>query len=179
MPLPARADEAKPGMDTDPQDSSRIVRISTALFAQIEHFVYIALGALLSVGAVIALCEAGVTLWHKMVDSNATGGIFIIVDRLLFVLLLVEILHTIRASIRTGGLAPEPFLIVGLIASIRRVLVITLRTSEATKQGTMDAGDSTIIRESLLELSVLGGLILILVVSLYLLSRRGRTEPGY
>jgi hypothetical protein len=105
-------------------------------------------------------------------DESASGGIFLILDRLLFVLLLVEILHTIRASIRTGGLAPEPFLIVGLIASIRRVLVITLRTSEATKPGTPTPGDQAIVRESMLELSVLGILILILVISLYLLGKR-------
>ena len=52
----------------------------------------------------------------------------------LFVLMLVEILHTVRVSIRSGNLNAEPFLIVGLIASIRRVLVITLQSSNAQQQ---------------------------------------------
>jgi Phosphate-starvation-inducible E family len=46
--------------------------------------------------------------------------------------MLVEILHTIRISVRSHVLVPEPFLIVGLIATIRRILVITLETANLT-----------------------------------------------
>jgi uncharacterized membrane protein (DUF373 family) len=154
------------------QIPSRIVRLSTELFAQIEHLVYLALGILLSVSAAIALAGAVVTLWQGLGDWTGSSAILTIVDRLLFVLLIVEVLHTIRASIRTGGLSPEPFLIVGLIASIRRVLVITLQTSQATKPGERSPDAAEIVRESMIELTVLGGLIFVLVVSLYLLSRR-------
>ena len=49
--------------------------------------------------------------------------------------MLVEILHTVRISIRSHVLVTEPFLIVGLIASIRRVLVITLEAATLTKEG--------------------------------------------
>jgi hypothetical protein len=62
-------------------------------------------------------------------------------------------------------------LIVGLIASIRRVLVITLQTSEATKPSNFSPDTHEIVREAMTELMVLGGLILVLVVSLYLLGR--------
>ena len=47
--------------------------------------------------------------------------------------MLVEILHTVRISIRSHILVTEPFLIVGLIASIRRILVITLEVSTLRK----------------------------------------------
>ena len=47
-------------------------------------------------------------------------------NELLIVLMLVEILHTVRISIRSHVLVTEPFLVVGLIAAIRRILVITL-----------------------------------------------------
>jgi hypothetical protein len=36
----------------------------------------------------------------------------------MFVLMLIEILHTVRGSVRSRELTPEPLLIVGLIASI-------------------------------------------------------------
>ncbi len=152
-------------------DRSQLVRLSTALFGQVEHVVYLVLGVLLSAAAVLALGGAAIALWHGL--GNWTGGeaILPIIDRLLFVLLLVEVLHTVRASIRTGGLTPEPFLIVGLIASIRRVLVITLQTSEATKPGGWTPENEAVVHGAMLELSVIGGLILILVVSLYLLGR--------
>ena len=158
---------------TDGQHEGRMVRFATDLFRHIEHFAYMAIGVLLSAGAVLALGSAALVLWHGLADWTGTGAILLIIDRLLFVLLLIEILHTIRASIRTGELTCEPFLIVGLIASIRRVLVITLQTSEATKPGNQSPGSEAMIYQSMLELGVLGGLILILVVSLYLLRRSG------
>ena len=156
--------------DEAPEDSP-IVRLSTSLFAQIEHVVYLLLGILLSIAAVLALGGAALALWHGLGDWSGNEGLLPIIDKLLFVLLLIEVLHTVRASIRTGGLTPEPFLIVGLIASIRRVLVITLQTSEATKASGWTQEQDSIVRGAMLELGVIGGLILILVVSLYLLAR--------
>jgi uncharacterized membrane protein (DUF373 family) len=155
----------------------RIVRFATKLFRQIEHWVYIAIGALLSAGAVVALGGATAMLWRGLGDWTGTETILVIIDRLLFVLLLIEILHTIRASIRTGALTCEPFLIVGLIASIRRVLVITLQTSEATKPGVQSPDSALIFYHSMIELGVLAGLILILVISLYLIGRTTHSNP--
>ena len=158
-------------MADEGSDSSPLVRISTSLFGHVEHVVYLALGVLLSLAAALALGSAAIELWHGFGNWGGSEAILPVVDRLLFVLLLVEVLHTVRASIRTGGLTPEPFLIVGLIASIRRVLVITLQTSEATKSGGWSPESDAVVRGAMLELGVIGGLILILVVSLYLLSR--------
>jgi uncharacterized membrane protein (DUF373 family) len=155
-------------------DTGRLVRLSTAVFRQVEHLVYIVLGILLSVAALLVLIGSAVELWQGTSDWTSTAAIFSTIDRLLFVLLLIEILHTVRASIRTGGLTPEPFLIVGLIASIRRVLVITMQTSEATKPGGWTADDKEILHFSMIELGVLGVLVLILMLSLYLLRRSVR-----
>ena len=158
-------------MADDRSDEDMIVRVSTTLFRYVEHVVYFAVGCLLAVGAALALGGAVVSLWRGLGDWVGSDATFVIIDRLLFVLLLTEILHTVRASIRTGGLTCGPFLIVGVIASIRRVLVITLQTSEATKAGNVTADAEALVRTSMLELSVLGGLILVLVVSLYLINR--------
>jgi hypothetical protein len=56
-----------------------------------------------------------------------------IIGRLLFVLMLVDILHTVRVLIRTGNLRCEPFLVVGLIACIRRILIMILERSQITQ----------------------------------------------
>jgi uncharacterized membrane protein (DUF373 family) len=158
-------------MADDDRNDSALVKLFSDLFGHIEHLVYAALGILLSIGAFLALAGSAVQLWHGLSDWSSTETIFTIVDRLLFVLLLIEVLHTVRASLRSGGLTCEPFLIVGLIASIRRVLVITLQTSEATKPGNFSADTQAIVHEAMVELVVIGGLILVLVASLYLLSR--------
>ena len=155
-------------------EGGRGVRLSADLFEQTEHLVYIALGALLSVTAILALGSSVYELWKGLVDWAGTSTTFLIIDRLLLVLMLVEILHTVRASMRSGGLTCEPFLVVGLIASIRRVLVITLESSEATHAGHMAPDEVAMFRWSMIELGVLGAIILILVVSIYLLQRGNR-----
>ncbi len=50
-------------------------------------------------------------------------------------LMLVEILHTVRIFIRSHVLVTEPVLVIGLIASIRRMLVISLELATLTKPG--------------------------------------------
>jgi hypothetical protein len=60
---------------------------------------------------------------------------------------------------------------VGLIASIRRVLVITLESSQANQYGKWTPESQAILHATMLELLVLGGLILVMVVSIYLLRR--------
>src|SRR6266481_6822893 len=158
-------------MASGPSEKGRAIRLSTELFLRIELVVYVALGILLSVTALLALASAALLLWEGMRDWRGTSAIFLIVDRLMFVLMLIEILHTVRGSVRSGTLTPEPFLIIGLIASIRNVLVITLKSSGATSEGVASIEGEMLFRSSIVELGVLGALILIFVVSIYLLRR--------
>ena len=138
---------------------------------KVERFTYIAVGLLLIVAVIIAVAGAVSLLGHGALDWANTGPVFEVVDRLLFILMLVEIMHTVSASIRTGGLTVEPFLVVGLIASIRRVLVITLETSEAMRGHAWSDTVSEQFHASMIELGVLGALILVMVVSIYMLHR--------
>ena len=154
-------------------EKGRVIRLSTDLFLHIELVVYVALGALLSITALLTLASAALLLLEGMRDWSSTSAIFLIVDRLMFVLMLIEILHTVRGSVRSGALTPEPFLIIGLIASIRNVLVITLKSSGMTAESVRSVEGETLFRSSIVELAVLGALILIFVISIYML-RRGR-----
>lgn len=141
------------------------------LFARAEQVAYVAVGVLLAVAAAIALAGAVALLWRGAQDWSGTGEVFETVDRLLFVLMLIEIMHTVSASVRTGALNVQPFLVVGLIASIRRILVITLETSEAMRGHGWSNEVAAQFHGSMIELGVLGGLILVMVFSIYLLHR--------
>src|ERR1700736_2177288 len=157
-------------MASGPSEKDCAVRLSTELFLKIKLVVYVALGILLSVTALLALGSAVLLLWDGMRDWSGTSAIFLVVDRLMFVLMLIEILHTVRGSVRSGALTPEPFLTIGLIASIRTVLVITLKSSGVTSEG-HGSIEGEMLRTSIVELGVLGALILIFVASIYLLRR--------
>jgi hypothetical protein len=92
--------------------------------------------------------------------------------------MLVEILHTVRISIHSHVLVTEPFLIVALIASIRRILVITLEAASLTKGGIWSADGASIFKASMGELGLLGCLILALVVSMAILRRYAPSPEG-
>ena len=157
-----------------PGPSDRALRMSNRLFLNIEHGIYVVLGIVLSLTALMALILAIVTLCNGVVNWSNGEALLVIIDRLLFVLMLAEILHTVRVSISSGTLNCEPFLIVGLIASIRRVLVITLESSQSTQSASGSNGaveHQAAFQTSMIELGVLAGLILVMVISIYLLRR--------
>jgi len=137
----------------------------------VEVLFYVVLGALLVVTAATTIGDAAYRLWSQVTTGALTKGVLQVLDQLLLALMLVEILHTVRISIRSQVLETEPFLIVGLIASIRRLLVITMEAANFGSQNVAPAEHDRIFRESLLELVVLGPLILILVFGIWILRK--------
>ncbi len=55
---------------------------------------------------------------HGSLELRATEFL----DRMLLVLILVEIVHTVVLSLRAHALAAQPFIVVGLVAVIRKIL---------------------------------------------------------
>jgi uncharacterized membrane protein (DUF373 family) len=136
-----------------------------------EVIIYAALAVLLFATALATIGNAGKMLWEAVSHWSIATDTLAVLDQLLLVLMLVEILHTVRISIHSHVLVTEPFLVVGLIASIRRMLVITLEAASLTQGGAWSANGSSIFRASMYELGLLGVLILILVFSITLLRR--------
>ena len=75
--------------------------------------------------------------------------------------MIVEILYTVRVSFRTQVLSAEPFLIVALIAAVRRILLISVETAYVPEKFTIH----------MLEIGILGALILVFVLAIILLRR--------
>src|SRR5450759_3880981 len=114
-----------------------------------EVVIYSVLAVLLFITALATIANAGKMLWEGLVHWTIATETLLVLDQLLVVLMLVEILHTVRISIRSHFLVTEPFLVVGLIASIRRVLVITLEAATLTKGGTWSTEGASIFRASM------------------------------
>jgi len=143
-----------------------------------EVAIYSVLAVLLFATALATIADASKILWEGLRHWRIANQTLLVLDELLIVLMLVEILHTVRISIRSHTLITEPFLVVGLIASIRRILVITLEASTLTKEGTWSTERASIFRASMIELGLLGVLVLILVFSITLLRRNALLAKG-
>jgi uncharacterized membrane protein (DUF373 family) len=157
---------------------TRLGVLASRVFTRVENIAYIVLGVLLAIVAAMGIGASSMSLWSALLAHGEQDALVLAVDRLLFVLMVVEILHTVRVSFRSGTLVAEPFLTVGLIASIRRVLVITLETSQAGKPDNWSPQSQGFFNSTMLELVVLGGLILIMVISIAMLRLSRRTQPS-
>src|SRR6266403_434176 len=140
---------------------------------RVEVAIYSMLAVLLALTALVTIASAGKMLWDGLRHWPLAAQTLRVLNELLIVLMLVEILHTVRISIRSHMLViAEPFLIVGLIATIRRMLVITLEAATLSKEGAwVTDGARIMFQSSMVELGLLGLLVIILVYSITLLRR--------
>lgn len=138
-------------------------------FTLIEDVVYLGLGALLAISAVLLLGSGAVSFARQLSSATIAAAVIGLLDRLLLTLMIVELLYTVQVSFREHALVPEPFLIVGLVAATRRILVLT------AEFGTLPTRSEEVFRASMIELVVLTIMIVAFVASLLMLRNR---HPG-
>ena len=136
-----------------------------------ETGIYMALGVLLAAAALLALSGTVPLFATGIRDFAGTAVIFVLIDRLLLVLLLVELLHTVRISVRSHVLVIEPFLIIGIIAIIRRTLVLTLQAESFTQNMHWTEDVMANFRASMIEGCMLALLLVVLVASIYVIRK--------
>lgn len=110
--------------------SNSQTNIISRLWDKIELPIYYGIGITLVVAAVGALAQ----VWVQEIYGWITGAIPLdvleILDKLLLISMLTEILQMIKISIKQRRLSSEPFLIVGLISVVRRILIITAKGTQ-------------------------------------------------
>ncbi len=124
------------------------------------------LGTLLGAIAVGLLVAVAVAVAQALLGNALPDRAVTLLDRILLILMMIELLYAVQVSIREHTLAPEPFLIVGLIAAIRRLLVLT-----AEFAGLLEKNKGA-FQGAMLELGLLRVIIVALVVSLVILRKR-------
>jgi uncharacterized membrane protein (DUF373 family) len=144
----------------DPAD--RVLRIA-------ENLVYSVAGVLLGAAAVVVL---GAVTWHliKDVGNGVEDGVINAVDGLLLVFILLELLAGVRATMKEKKLVAEPFLIVGIIASIKEIVLLTLESKEVFET------DNPAFDNAMTEIAILAGVIVLLSLASFLVRRKER-EP--
>jgi len=147
------------------------------MFKKAEIFISSAEDLIYITTAVILICGAITLLIFASVDFFTTFRVDLgrsisrLLDGLLLVLMLVEILHTVGIFLKKRKLVIEPFLGIGIIAAIRRVLVITAEQVHPIPE------HAAAFRMTMLELGLLAAMILSFVFCIFLLRRHGRDQP--
>ena len=143
-----------------------VARVADRTMQAAEDVVYAAVGLLLVVSAVVALVAIG---WGfvRDIDEGASGAVTAALDGLLLVFILVELLGAVRATVAERQIVAQPFLLVGIIASIKEIVVATLKAGHSEGE-TFD--------DFVTKVGVLGGVVLLLAISSYLVRLKER-EP--
>ena len=115
---------------------------------------------LLTASALVLLVDATPTLVHGLSLGTMPSAIVDLFDRLLRVVMVVELLYTVQLAFREHSLAPEPFLFVGLIAATRRLLIVA---AELTK---LSQGSTNAFRQTRQELALLTAMVLVVARAL-------------
>ena len=123
------------------------------------------LGTLLGAIAVGLLVAVAVAVAQALLGNALPDRAVTLLDRILLILMMIELLYAVQVSFREHTLAPEPFLIVGLIAAIRRLLVLTAEFAGLLQK------DEGAFHGAMLELGLLTVMIVALVVSLVILRK--------
>jgi uncharacterized membrane protein (DUF373 family) len=131
---------------------------------QIEDGIYIVVAILLVVAGGFALWGALTKLVGDVqANVQAVTVVTDLLDNGLILFIIAELLHTVRVTIQERTLVVEPFLIVALIAGVRRLLLVTAQL--ATNSAVFSWGRQGI------EMTVLLALILGITVALVLWHR--------
>jgi uncharacterized membrane protein (DUF373 family) len=137
----------------------------TGVIWTLEHaqdLVSLFVGVLLLALAGVVLVLGVVDFFKDVAHGSVETAVVNLLNRVLLVLILVEIMHTVVLSLRAHHLVTQPLLAVGLVAVIRKILFVL--SSEETV--------------STAELALLIAMIAVFVAALILVSRYDPTDSG-
>ena len=143
-------------------------RVFAGILDAFERIAYVTIALALSVPIVI-LVVSTVMLMLEVSEVGVLDTVLAVLDRLLLAFIFVELIDTIRVTVtERGTFIAEPFLLVGLIAVVRRILLLTA--------GLEQAESTEMFQNMLIELGAMTLLVIVLTIALYFTRRMRLSE---
>jgi uncharacterized membrane protein (DUF373 family) len=149
-------EEARGNLDREPRLAGAVE------FA--ERIVYYGAAIFLLVTVCMVFFSAGTSLL-SIREVGTLGAALEVLDMVLLIFIFAELLRTVSTIVREHEIVAEPFLLIGIIAVVRRILAVTITIEQ--NLGTPE------FESLLLELGVLTALVISLAVALYFTRRAG------
>ncbi len=152
-------------------DRNRMTTLGERVLRVAEDSIYVAVAVLLVVGAVVLLIDAAGELGG--IGDGPDSAVLALLDRLLLVFVLVELIFAVRMTLNRREIVAEPFLIVGIIASIKEIILLSVEAAnvlegKATTDGSRDPHEFALL------IALLALLVLVLAASAVLLRLKER-----
>ena len=144
----------------------RSQKFAGEMLGYFEKLVYVLMGVLLIVMAGLTLVGAVRDLMAINLHANITTQLTTVLNDGLFAIILMELLGTVATHLSKGGFQLKSFLIIGIISSVRRILVIGAQFSASQNE------PSRAFTRGIEELAVDTGVALVLAFALLTLKSR-------
>ena len=132
----------------------------------LEDAVYWGIALVLIIGSV-ALLIAQFNTMLGLREAPVKTVMLEILDGLLLIFIFVELLYAVRACLRSHEIVAEPFLIVGILAGIKEIVVLSVEAATLLEKGPA-------FSRAVVEIGVLAGVVLALALAAFVLRERRR-----
>jgi uncharacterized membrane protein (DUF373 family) len=162
------SDDADDDVEQDEEDRQRL---ADRVLSGVEDAVYWGIAVVLALGSV-ALLVAQFNTLLRLRDTSTSTLMLEILDGLLLLFIFVELLYAVRACLRSHEIVAEPFLVVGILAGIKEIVVLSVEAATLLEKGPE-------FSRAVVEIGVLGAVVLVLALSAFVLrARSGRQLPA-
>ncbi len=132
--------------------------------SQADDWLQFALGFLLLLIALILLGQTVLVLPQVLSTTHYQQGMLVVVHDIMLVMIVLELLWTVLTYLREHSVPLEPFLFVGIISSVRKLLLIGAQMSLAE----VSLAHLPVDEFRLKEIAYHGALVFVLIVGLVL-----------
>ncbi len=127
----------------------------------VENSILVIIVLFLIISAILLIIDKIYSILTFSTTQPSVKIIIEIISKTLLLLMIIEILITVKISINEHILSCQPFIIIGLIAAVRRILIISVEIAYLHEM----------FYYYIIEMGVLIALILIFVISLSILRK--------
>jgi uncharacterized membrane protein (DUF373 family) len=161
--VPTQRKKKSPDDEEDEEDRQLF---ADRVLGLLEDAVYWSIAVVLVIGS-IALVVAQFNRMLQLRNTAASTVMVQILDGLLLIFIFVELLYAVRSCLRSHEIVAEPFLIVGMLAGIKEIVVLSVEAAAL-----LDKGPA--FSPAVVEIGVLGGVVLVLALAAFVLRERRR-----
>jgi presenilin-like A22 family membrane protease len=140
----------------------RLGAVVAMLVNRFEEVIYgIAFLLLAAAAVLVVIGTLGAVIQAVTRQMSTLEGGVLVLERTLLTLIIAELAYTLRTDFLHHEIAAEPFLYIGLIATVRRMLIVTAAFEQPQSEPQLN--------RLLLELGVLALLVLAIAAAIFLI----------
>lgn len=155
--------------DDDDNEEER-QRFADRVLGWAEDAIYWAIAVVLVLGSA-ALIVAQVSTLLRLRETPVSTLMLDLLDGLLLIFIFVELLYAVRVCLRSHEIVIEPFLVVGILAAIKEIVVLSVEAAKLLEKGPE-------FSRAAVEIGILGAVVLVLALAAFVLRAR-QEKPSF